>query len=186
MAKVISEPTVVEAAGEPNKIIREFVGRVNSATDQLSLAVMESPSGWAEPGQTPEFDEYTLVLEGELVVEGAGGQQTTVTAGQVVHAPAGEWVRYSTPGRAGARYVAVCLPAFSPAIVHRDETCPRRSGRASDEGVDVGADGGDVVHQLLGRRDRGRRQHRWGDRQRVGPRQQGRHHPGLVVGPLAH
>jgi ethanolamine utilization protein EutQ (cupin superfamily) len=121
MAQLISEPTIVEAAGEPKKIIREFVGRVNSGTEQLSLAVMHSPTGWAEPGQTPEFDEYTLVLEGELVVEGTGGQRLAVTAGQVVHARAGEWVRYSTPGAAGARYVAVCLPAFSPGSVHRDE-----------------------------------------------------------------
>ncbi len=120
MIRLIAEPTVVPAEGEPPKIIKEFVGRVNTSTDALSVAVMESPGGWAEPGQTPEFDEYTLVLEGTLVVESADGPPVRVAAGQAVHIPAGEWVRYSTPDPAGARYVAVCSPAFSPATVHRD------------------------------------------------------------------
>jgi len=120
MIRLIAEPTVVPAEGEPPKIIKEFVGRVNTSTDSLSVAVMESPGGWAEPGQTPEFDEYTLVLEGTLVVESADAPPLRVTAGQAVHIPAGEWVRYSTPDPAGARYVAVCSPAFSPATVHRD------------------------------------------------------------------
>lgn len=121
MIRLVATPTVVPAHGDPPKIIKEFVGRVNTSTDALSLAVMESPGGWAEPGQTPEFDEYTLVLEGRLVVESADGQPLSVGAGQAVLIPAGEWVRYSTPDAGGARYVAVCSPAFSPATVHRDE-----------------------------------------------------------------
>jgi len=121
MARLIPHPTVVNAVGEPPKTIREFVGRVNTDTAAVSIALMESPSGWSEPGQTPEFAEYTIVLDGELLVESAGGDRLTVPAGQAVHVAAGEWVRYSTPGQAGARYVAVCLPAFAPDIVHRDE-----------------------------------------------------------------
>ena len=120
MAKLISAPTVIPATGEPPKIIEEFVGRVNSQTTGVSIAKMTSPSGWREPGQTPEFDEYTLVLSGTLRVETKQGA-LLVRAGQAVHAPAGEWVRYGTPGPEGAEYVAVCLPAFSPATVHRDE-----------------------------------------------------------------
>ena len=121
MAALITEPTTVPAAGEPPKLINEFVGRVNSGTSTVSVAVMESPTGWVEPGQRPDFDEYTLVLEGELLVESDGGRSMTVTAGQAVHVPPGEWVRYSSPGPVGARYVAVCVPAFSPDLVHRDE-----------------------------------------------------------------
>lgn len=117
MTKLIEAPTVVEAAGNKPKRIEEFVGRVNSGTPGVSIARMKSPPGWQEPGQTPEFDEYTLVLSGALHVETKGGT-LQVGAGQAVHAPAGEWVRYGTPE--GAEYVAVCLPAFSPAIVHRD------------------------------------------------------------------
>ena len=117
MPRLIETPTRVEAAGNKPKLIDEFVGRVNSAESRLSLALMNSPAGWQEPGQCPEFDEYTLVLEGTLHVEHEGGN-LTVRAGQAVHARPGEWVRYSTPD--GARYVAICLPAFSPTTVHRD------------------------------------------------------------------
>jgi len=118
MAKLIPAPTVVAAAGTPPKRIEEFVGRVNSATSALSIARMTSPPGWLEPGQTPAFDEYTLVLAGTLRVETARGT-LDVRAGQAVHAPAGEWVRYGTPE--GAEYVAVCVPAFAPDTVHRDD-----------------------------------------------------------------
>ena len=118
MAKLIEAATVIAAAGTPPKRIEEFVGRVNSATQALSIARMTSPPGWKEPGQTPEFDEYTVVLRGALRVETRGGT-LEVRAGQAVHAPAGAWVRYGTPE--GAEYVAVCVPAFSPAAVHRDE-----------------------------------------------------------------
>src|SRR5512135_13253 len=101
------------------KLIEEFVGRVNTATDAASVARMTSPAGWVEPGQTPEFDECTLVLRGTLHVETRSGT-LDVRAGQAVIAPRGEWVRYSTPEEGGAEYVAVCVPAFSPDIVHRD------------------------------------------------------------------
>jgi mannose-6-phosphate isomerase-like protein (cupin superfamily) len=117
---LISAPTRVEAAGNKPKVIDEYVGRVNTGHDALSIAHMRSPGGWAEPGQTPEFDEFTLVLSGRLRVTTAGGD-VDVVAGQAVMAPAGEWVRYSTPDDEGAEYVAVCLPAFSPALVHRDD-----------------------------------------------------------------
>ena len=116
---LIGQPTIVEAAGNKPKIIREFVGRVNSATSELSIAQMQSPGGWVEPGQTPEFDEYTLVLRGTVRVTHRGGS-LDVSAGQTVLTHAGEWVQYSTPGDAGADYVSVCLPAFSPDLVHRD------------------------------------------------------------------
>ena len=119
MARLISAPTVVAAAGNKPKRIEEFFGRVNSATESVSVARMVSPGGWVEPGQTPEFDEYTVVLRGVLRVE-SRGSILDVHAGQAVHAPAGEWVRYSTPGEEGAEYVAVCVPAFSPGNVHRD------------------------------------------------------------------
>jgi ethanolamine utilization protein EutQ (cupin superfamily) len=109
----------VEAAGNKPKRIEEFFGLVNSATAGVSLARMTSPSGWVEPGQAPEFDEYTLVLRGTLRVETKAGT-LDVSAGQAVHAPRGEWVRYSTPLEGGAEYVAVCVPAFSPHTVHRD------------------------------------------------------------------
>ena len=116
----IQHPTIVQAAGNKPKIIEEFVGRVNSQTEGVSVARMKSPSGWVEPGQTPEFDEYTLVLRGSLRVTGKAGS-VDVHAGQAVIAHAGEWVQYSTPGPEGAEYVAICLPAFSPGTVHRDE-----------------------------------------------------------------
>ena len=120
MAELISQPTVLRAAGAPPKTISEFVGRLTSGTDRVSIAVMDSPSGWAEPGQRPDFDEYMVVIEGELVLDTEHGS-ITVHAGQAARAPAGEWVRYSTPNPTGARYVAVCVPAFSPEAVHRDD-----------------------------------------------------------------
>ena len=119
MARLIEGPTRVEAAGNKPKLIDEFIGLVNSGTEQLSLARMQSPAGWVEPGQTPEFDEYTLVLRGVLQVETKQGT-IHVKVGQAVIAARGEWVRYSTPGAEGAEYIAVCLPAFSPKTVHRD------------------------------------------------------------------
>jgi mannose-6-phosphate isomerase-like protein (cupin superfamily) len=114
----ISSPTVIEAAGNKPKRIEEYVGRVNSDTAAVSVARMQSPAGWVEPGQTPEFDEYTVVLSGMLRVTSRDGS-IDVATGQAVIAHAGEWVQYSTPE--GAEYVAVCLPAFSPGTVHRDE-----------------------------------------------------------------
>ena len=123
MPRLIARPPLVEAAGNKPKQIAEYVGRVNSATAAVSIAHMKSPSGWVEPGQTPEFDEYTLVLRGTLRVEGTS-ETLDVNAGQAVLAAAGEWVRYSSPGPEGAEYVAVCLPAFAPSTVHRDGTTP--------------------------------------------------------------
>jgi mannose-6-phosphate isomerase-like protein (cupin superfamily) len=120
MPKLVEAPTRIEAAGNKPKIIEEYVGRVNSQTDAVSIARMRSPGGWKEPGQRPRFDEYTLVLAGTLVVEHEAGS-IEVRAGQAVITSAGEWVRYSTPGGEGAEYVAVCLPAFSMETVHRDE-----------------------------------------------------------------
>ena len=119
MAKHIEKPTVIQSAGNKPKRIEEFVGRVNTGTAGASVARMTSPPGWIEPGQTPQFDEYTLVLRGTL--RGGGREGTLdVRAGQAVIAPRGEWVRYSTPEAGGAEYVAVCAPAFSPDTVHRD------------------------------------------------------------------
>ena len=115
----VATPARVEAAGNVPKVIEEFVGRVNTGTDTVSVARMTSPAGWQEPGQAPEFDEVTFVLDGWLRVEHRGGA-LDVRAGEAVVAHAGEWVRYSTPD--GAQYVAVCLPAFSPETVHRDDT----------------------------------------------------------------
>jgi mannose-6-phosphate isomerase-like protein (cupin superfamily) len=119
MPELIGAPSRVAAAGEPPKLIDEYVGRASTGAAGLSIAHMRSPAGWAEPGQRPEFDEFTIVLNGAVVVEFDGGQMT-VEAGQGVHARPGEWVRYSTPG-GGAEYISVCLPAFAPGIVHRDE-----------------------------------------------------------------
>jgi len=119
MPDLIESPARVEAAGNLPKVIEEFVGRLNTTEDALSIAHMRSPGGWVEPGQTPEFDEYTVVLKGLLVVEHAGGR-FEVRAGQAVHTAPGEWVRYSSPEPEGAEYVAVCLPAFSPDTVRRD------------------------------------------------------------------
>jgi mannose-6-phosphate isomerase-like protein (cupin superfamily) len=120
MATLISQPTVIEAAGNQPKLIEEFFGRVNSGTAAASIARMRSPGGWVEPGQTPEFDEYTVVLAGELLVTTRSGA-LTVKAGQAVRTTRGEWVQYGSPHPDGAEYIAVCLPAFSPATVHRDE-----------------------------------------------------------------
>jgi mannose-6-phosphate isomerase-like protein (cupin superfamily) len=120
MPKLIPAPTRITAAGNKPKLIDEYIGRVNSGDSRLSIAHMRSPSGWVEPGQTPEFDEYTVVLRGQLRVTHKGGA-VTVSTGQAVIAPTGEWVQYSTPGAEGAEYIAVCLPAFSPQTVHRDE-----------------------------------------------------------------
>ena len=119
MPTLIKQPTQIEAAGNKPKIIQEYIGRVNSGTEAVSVARMRSPSGWVEPGQTPEFDEYTVVLAGALRVESRDGV-LDVAAGQAVITHAGEWVRYSTPHPDGAEYIAVCLPAFSPQTVHRD------------------------------------------------------------------
>lgn len=118
MPQHIAKPTVIEAAGNKPKIIQEVVGRVNTREDRVSVAHMKSPAGWVEPGQRPEFDEYTYVIAGMLRVEHEGGA-LDVKAGEGVHTRPGEWVRYSTPD--GAEYIAVCLPAFSPTTVHRDE-----------------------------------------------------------------
>lgn len=120
MPELIEGPSTIEAAGTKPKLIEEFVGRVNTGEGRVSVARMTSPEGWEEPGQRPEFDEYTLVLEGTLRVEHEGGE-LTVGAGQAVLARAGEWIRYSSPEAGGARYVAICLPAFSPDTVNRDE-----------------------------------------------------------------
>jgi mannose-6-phosphate isomerase-like protein (cupin superfamily) len=119
MTVKIERPTVIQAAGTKPKLIEEFVGLVNSRTAQVSIARMQSPSGWIEPGQTPEFDEYTLVLHGMLRVETKTAVYE-VHAGEAIITSRGEWIRYSSPGADGAEYIAVCLPAFSPNTVHRD------------------------------------------------------------------
>lgn len=120
MPTLIAQPTRIQSAGNKPKLIDEYIGRVNSKTAAASVAHMRSPSGWLEPGQTPEFDEFTIVLKGMLRVEHKGGS-LDVHAGQAVVAYAGEWVRYSTPQEEGAEYIAVCLPAFSMETVNRDE-----------------------------------------------------------------
>jgi ethanolamine utilization protein EutQ (cupin superfamily) len=117
---LIESPARVEAAGSRPKLIDEYVGRVNTGEERVSVAHMRSPEGWVEPGQRPEFDEYTVVLDGCLRVESEGEGPLAVRAGQAVLVRGGEWVRYSTPEAGGASYVAVCLPAFAPATVHRD------------------------------------------------------------------
>ncbi len=119
MPTLISAPTRITAAGNKPKLIEEFIGRVNSSEPRLSVAHMRSPSGWTEPGQTPQFDEFTVVLKGALRVSHKNGS-LEVRAGQAVIAHAGEWVQYSTPHPDGAEYIAVCLPAFSPETVRRD------------------------------------------------------------------
>ena len=120
MPTLIEKPTRIQPAGNKPKLIDEYIGRVNSKTPVVSVAHMRSPGGWVEPGQTPEFDEFTVVLKGTLRVEHKDGA-LEVRAGQAVIAHAGEWVRYSTPDMDGAEYIAVCLPAFSMETVHRDE-----------------------------------------------------------------
>ena len=120
MPELIENPSRVEAAGTKPKLIDEFVGRVNTGEERLSVARMNSPQGWVEPGQRPDFDEWTLVLDGTLTVEHETGS-VDVRAGQAILVRGGEWVRYSTPYAGGAEYVAVCLPTFSPDTVHRDD-----------------------------------------------------------------
>jgi len=120
MVTFIKTPTIIEAVGSKPKIIKEFIGRVNSKTEAISIAKMKSSAGWVEPGQTPEFDEYTIVLKGTLRVESKEGT-VDVNQGEAIIAHKGEWVRYSSPLPDGAEYIAVCVPAFSPDIVHRDE-----------------------------------------------------------------
>ena len=120
MPTLIPQPTRIQAAGNKPKIIDEYIGQVNSKTSAASVAHMRSPQGWVEPGQTPEFEEFTIVLKGTLRVEHHSGT-LDVRAGQAVVTHAGEWVRYSTPEDGGAEYIAVCLPAFSMDTVHRDE-----------------------------------------------------------------
>jgi mannose-6-phosphate isomerase-like protein (cupin superfamily) len=119
MPTLIPHPTRITAAGNKPKLIDEYIGRVNSQTDSASVAHMRSPEAWQEPGQTPDFDEFTIVLKGMIRVEHKAGH-TDVRAGQAIITHAGEWIRYSTPEAGGAEYIAVCLPAFSPATVHRD------------------------------------------------------------------
>ncbi len=119
MPTFIPSPSIVEAAGNKPKIIEEFIGRINTGSSSVSIARMRSPGGWREPAQTPEFDEYTIVLRGTLHVVTETGS-IDVAAGQAIVVTKGEWVQYSTPEPDGAEYIAVCLPAFSPDIVHRD------------------------------------------------------------------
>ena len=126
MATLIESPALVPAVGTPTKRIEEFVGLVNSKTKAVSIARMRSPSGWKEPGQVAEFDEYTVVLKGSLHLHLRDGD-IDVGAGQAAIVRCGEWVQYSTPATEGAEYIAVCLPAFSPDTVKRDqENCPTK------------------------------------------------------------
>jgi len=119
MATLIEKPTTIQAAGQPPKLIEEFIGRVNSGTAAVSIARMKSPSGWSEPRQTPEFNEYTVVLRGSLHVK-LKDQEFDVEAGQAIIVESGEWVQYSSPSSEGAEYISVCIPAFSPETVHRE------------------------------------------------------------------
>jgi mannose-6-phosphate isomerase-like protein (cupin superfamily) len=120
MATIIKKPAVIEAAGTGGKIIKEYIGRVNSKTSGVSIAHMNSPEGWEEPGQCPEFDEYTVVLKGSIQVK-TKSETYKIKEGEGIITGKGEWVQYSTPFSGGAEYIAVCLPAFSPDIVHRDQ-----------------------------------------------------------------
>jgi quercetin dioxygenase-like cupin family protein len=120
MALIIKEPAIVKAAGNKEKIIKEYFGNVNSKTSELSIAVMKSPEGWEEPGQSPDFNEYTLVLKGKLKIRTIK-EEIILSEGEAIMTGKGEWVRYSSPYEGGAEYIAVCLPAFSPSTVHRDE-----------------------------------------------------------------
>lgn len=120
MPILIAQPTRISAAGTKPKLIDEYIGRVNTKTDGVSVAHMRSPQGWEEPGQTPEFDEFTLVLKGMVRVQHRDGH-IDATSGQAVVAHRGEWIQYSTPAEGGAEYIAVCLPAFSIETVHRDQ-----------------------------------------------------------------
>jgi mannose-6-phosphate isomerase-like protein (cupin superfamily) len=119
MIQFIKEPSIIKAAGTKNKIIKEFFGHVNSKTSEVSIAHMTSPEGWEEPGQCPEFNEYTVVLKGRLKIT-TKEEEFIVKEGQGIMTAKAEWVKYSTPFEGGAEYIAVCLPAFSPAIVKRD------------------------------------------------------------------
>ena len=119
MLSLIPSPSIVKAAGNKPKVIEEFIGRVNSGTSNVSIARMKSPCGWTEPGQTPEFDEYTVVLHGLLRVITKSGT-IDIASGQALIANRGEWIQYSTPETGGAEYISVCIPAFSPENVHRD------------------------------------------------------------------
>lgn len=119
MAKFIKSPSIIKAAGSRNKIIQEYFGHVNSKTSEVSIAAMKSPEGWIEPGQCPEFNEYTIVLKGRLKIT-TKNEEFVVAEGQGIMTEKDEWVRYSTPFEGGAEYIAVCLPAFSPDIVRRD------------------------------------------------------------------
>ena len=120
MPTLVPAPSIIKAAGNKPKIIEEFIGHVNSKTSALSVAKMTSPGGWVEPGQRPSFDEFTIVLRGALNVKTETGSYE-VKAGQAIITHKGEWIQYSTPGPEGAEYIAVCLPAFTPDTVHRDE-----------------------------------------------------------------
>ena len=120
MATKVTSPSVIKAAGNKPKIIQEFIGRVNTKDENVSIARMKSPGGWIEPGQSPEFDEYTLVLKGELHVK-TRNEEIVVNEDEAVITKKGEWVQYSTPHQDGAEYIAICLPAFSPETVNRDE-----------------------------------------------------------------
>lgn len=120
MIQHIKKPSVIKAAGTGEKVIREYFGRVNSKTEEVSIARMTSPQGWSEPGQCPDFSEYTVVLKGKILIKTSQGQ-IEVSEGEGILTSAGEWVQYSTPFKGGAEYVAICLPAFGPEIVHRDE-----------------------------------------------------------------
>ena len=120
MPQLVPKPMVIQSAGNKPKLIREYIGRVNTGHANVSIAQMTSPGGWLEPGQTPEFEEYTLVLRGLLRVTTKSGD-VDVREGQAIIVPAGEWVQYSTPEPEGAEYVAVCVPAFAPDLVHRDQ-----------------------------------------------------------------
>ena len=120
MAIKIERPAIIKAAGNKPKRIEEFIGRVNSRTDEVSIARMKSPGGWVEPGQRPEFNEYTIVLKGMLRVR-TKDEIIDINEGEAVIARAGEWVQYSTPNSEGAEYIAICCPGFSPALVHRDD-----------------------------------------------------------------
>src|ERR1035441_9328409 len=120
MTELIAKPILLEAAGVPTKLISEFFGRLASDNNEVSVAVMNSPAGWSEPGQRPEFDEYSVVIDGEILVETETGP-LKVSAGQAIHSAPGEWVRYSTPQEAAARFVSVCIAVSPPETVHRDE-----------------------------------------------------------------
>jgi mannose-6-phosphate isomerase-like protein (cupin superfamily) len=119
MAKLIKNPSIIKAAGTGGKIIKEFFGRVNSRTSEVSIAMMNSPQGWEEPGQCPHFNEYTVVLRGSLRIK-TKKEEFIVSVGMGILTSKNEWVQYSTPFEGGAEYIAICLPAFSPEIVHRD------------------------------------------------------------------